>query len=113
MRTLIFAIGGILAGYILGNLEEKRFDEIIEDMTSKGKRWVDVIAAFIGQSAMDIEGFDSDTIKLNVDIFLEKLMEYSDEYLEIEDFNEKIAFVEEKITEVTADLIKKSEKLNK
>lgn len=113
MKTLILTIGGVFSGYILGNIEYKRFDEIIDEISTKGKVRIDIISEFIGQTFKDIEGFDSDIIKLNVGVFIDKLSSKTDEYLKLKNFNEKITFVEETITEITADLIKKSTKIEK
>ncbi len=113
MRTLIITIGGVLTGYIIGNLENKSFSEVLDDLSNKIKIWIDVITEFIGQTANDIEGFDSDMIKVNIDVFIDLLTMRVNEYLELKEFNEKISFIEETITEIAADLIKKSEKSRK
>ncbi len=113
MRTLIITIGSVLAGYIISNLEQKSLNEILDDISGKTKTWIEVISEFVGQTANDIEGFDSDMIKVNVDAFIDEFSQKINEYLDISTFNGKISFVEETITTITADLIKKSKKLNK
>lgn len=107
MRTLILVCAAILTGYIIGNLETKKLEEILEDLLRKGDYWLEVIQEFIGETIEGIEGMDSDTIQMNIDAFVNGLTETVEEFIEIESSNDKIAFIEERITVITADLLKK------
>ena len=110
MRGLMFTIAGLLTGYIVSNLEYNSFEVIIEDLIKKSSRWIDSIKDFIISTVIGIEGFDSDAIKMNVDAFINKLSKIADEISTIEDFNEKIVFIEDSIVGITADLIKENDK---
>ncbi|NQX83449.1 MAG: hypothetical protein HRS50_01960 [Mycoplasmataceae bacterium] len=110
MRTLIFVIAGIFSGYIITNLKTKKIEEIFENLLKKTDDWIEVIQKFIGDTVNDIEGLDSDAIKMNIDSFINGLTNLMEEFLEIESFEEKVKLVEEKIAKISFDLIDKIEK---
>ncbi len=111
MKTIIVILGGLISGYVIANLEDKRLDEITEDLLGKADLWLEEIQKFIGETLDGIEGADSETIKLNIDSFVAALTESVDEFLDIEDFDERIKYVEEKMAEVSVNLIKRADKL--
>ncbi len=106
MRGLMFTIAGLLTGYIISNLKFNSFEDIMEDLIKKTSRWIDSIKDFLIETVIGIEGFDSDAIKINVDAFINELSKIVDEISTIDDFNEKIVFVEDSMIKITADLLK-------
>ncbi len=111
MRTIIIIIGGLISGYIVSNLEDKQLTEIIEELLSKSEYWIDEIEKFIGETIDGIEGADSETLKLNVDAFVGALGESVEEFLEIEDFDDRVRYVEDKIAKVTEELLERVKKI--
>ena len=105
MRAIIIIIAGLITGYVIGNLEYKTLEEIIETMSGKTSKWVSVIKKFIGETLNEYEGFDSDQIKINIDAFIEELEKKVDKFGEIETFDEKIAYVEKEIKVITNKLL--------
>ncbi len=113
MRTLIIIIGGLISGYIVSNLEDKELVEIIEELISKSEFWVDEVEAFIGETLDGIEGADSETLKLNIDSFFGALTESVEEFLTIENFDDRIRYVEDKVASISEDLLDRVKKLEK
>ncbi len=111
MRTIIIILGGLISGYIVSNLEDKQLTEIIEELLTKSEYWLDEIQSFIGETIDGIEGADSETMKLNIDAFVGALTESVEDFLEIEDFDDRIKYVEDKITKVSEDLFDRVKKL--
>lgn len=111
MRTLILVIVGVLSGYIISNLETKKLEEILEDMLTKVDNWLEIIQKFIGETINGIEGMDSDVIKINIDGFIDGLKESVDKFLDFETFEERIDFIEKRITEISTNLLKKASKI--
>ncbi len=113
MKAVAIILGGLLSGYVVSNLENKRLDEIIEDLLSKSEYWYEVIQQFIGETIDGIEGADSETLKLNIDAFVGALADSVEEFLGIEEFDDRIKFVEDKLAEASEELMKRVEKINK
>ncbi len=113
MKPIIIILGGLLSGYVVSNLENKRLDEIIEDLLSKSEFWYDEIQKFIGETIDGIEGADSETLKINIDAFIGALADSVEEFLEIEEFDDRVKYVEDKLATVTEELLQRVEKLNK
>ena len=113
MRALIITIAGLLAGYIIGNLEYKTLEQIIKKLSEQSSKWVYVIKNFIGETLNDFEGFDSDEIKINIDAFVDELSKKLDKFSEMESYNEKIIYVEKEIKNITNKLIEKNIKIKK
>lgn len=111
MKTLIFVLAGVLSGYIIGNLETKEIEEIIEDLLLKGDRWLEVIQIFIGETVEGLEEVDSDKIKMNVDAFINALTESVEEFAAIDNFSDRVNFIEKRITLISSDLLEKSKKI--
>ncbi len=111
MRTIIIILGGLISGYIVSNLEDKQLTEIIEELLTKSEYWLDEIQSFIGETIDGIEGADSETMKLNIDAFVGALTESVEDFLEIEDFDDRIKYVEDKITKISEDLFDRVKKL--
>ncbi len=111
MRTIIIIIGGLISGYIVSNLEDKQLTEIIEELLSKSEYWIDEVEKFIGETIDGIEGADSETLKLNVDAFVGGLTESAEEFLAIEDFDDRVKYVEDKITKITEELLERVKKI--
>jgi len=110
MRAIIIVIASLIAGYVIGNLEYKTLEEIIETMSGKTSVWVSVIKKFIGETLNDYEGFDSDQIKINIDAFIDELEKKLDNFAEIESYNEKIAYAEKEIKIITDKLLEQKGK---
>lgn len=110
MRGLMFTIAGLLTGYIVSNLKYNSFEVIIENLISKSSIWLDVIKDFVLDTVIGIEGFDSDAIKMNIDSFVDELSKLANEISTIEDFNEKISFIEDSVVEITAGLLNQNTK---
>ncbi len=111
MRTIIIIIGGLISGYIVSNLEDKQLTEIIEELLSKSEYWVDEIEKFIGETIDGIEGADSETLKLNVDAFVAGLGESVEEFLAIDDLDDRVRYVEDKIAKITEELLERVKKI--
>lgn len=111
MRTIIIILGGLISGYIVSNLEDKQLTEIIEELLTKSEYWLDEIQKFIGETIDGIEGADSETMKLNVDAFVGALTESVEEFLLIENFDERIKYVEDKIASISENLLDRVQKL--
>ena len=108
MRGLIFTIAGLLTGYIISDLKYNSLEIIIEKLINKSSMWVDSIKDFVIDAVIGIEGFDSDAIKMNVDAFINELSKITDELSTIDDFSEKITFIEDFIIDTTSNLIKQN-----
>ncbi|BDU67641.1 MAG: hypothetical protein TYPL_2940 [Candidatus Tyloplasma litorale] len=111
MKFVLIVLFGLFSGYIMNNIKEKEIEEIFEDLIKKADYWNEAIQEFFGKTLSEIEGFDSETIKINLEIFIEKITESIEELLRIEDFDEKIKYLELKLTEISSSLVKKIEKL--
>ncbi len=113
MRTIIIIIGGLISGYIVSNLEDKELTEIIEELLGKSEYWLDEIEKFIGDTIDGVEGTDSETLKLNIDAFVSALTESVEEFLAIEDFDDRIKYVEDKVAKVSEDLLERTKRIEK
>ncbi len=116
MKPIIIIIGGLISSYVVSNLEEdkeKGLDEAIGNLVNKSEYWYDEIQKFIANTLDGIEGLDSETIKVNIDAFIGALTDAVEDLLEIEDFDERVKFVEDKLSEVSENLIKRINKLEK
>ncbi len=113
MKTIIIIIGGLISGYIVSNLEDKELVEIIEELISKSEFWVDEVQSFIGETIDGIDGADSETLKLNIDAFVGALSESVEEFLALENLDDRIKYVEDKIAMVSEDILNKAKKLSK
>lgn len=113
MKFIIMILTGLFSGYIINNLKYKKISEIISDLLEKGDYWLETIQNFVGETIREVEGKDFETIKFNMEYFIDLLIESIEEILEIENFDEKIKFVEEKIISIAANLAKKVEEIEK
>lgn len=113
MKPIVIILGGLISGYVATNLEEKGLDEIVTDLLSKSEYWYDEIQKFIGETVDGLEGADSETIKVNIDAFVAALVDSVEEFLSIEDLDDRVKFVEDKLAEVTEGLLERVERLNK
>ncbi len=113
MKSIIFILSGMLSGYVIANLNTKPIEEIIEDLLLKIDSWLEEIQKFIGKTVSEIEGADSETMKLNINSFIDSLIESTEEFLELENFNEKVRFIENKFSSVSKKLTSQTVKLNK
>ncbi len=111
MRTLIIILGGLISGYIVSNLEDKQLTEIIEELLSKSEYWLEEMQKFIGETIDGIEGADSETMKLNIDAFVGALTESVEEFLAIEEFDDRIKYVEDKVAKVSEELLERAQKI--
>ncbi len=110
MKTAIIFIGGLISGYVAGNLKYKDFSEIIEEISNLVQSWLDVTKDFVGETAKGIEGFDSDQIQMNIEAFINALSEAAEELAALDSMEDKLAFIEEQISKVSIKLIEKIEK---
>lgn len=109
MRSIILMISGLVAGYVVGNLETKTIEEIIEGLLLKANNWLETIQDYIGKTLADLEGFDTDIVRINLDAFIDELTNSIDDFVEIDSLDDKISFVEDKIASVTSELVAKVE----
>lgn len=116
MKPLIIIIGGLISSYVVSNLEkdnEKGLDTVIGDLVNKSEYWYDEIQKFIAETLDGIEGLDSETVKLNIDAFIGALADAVEEFLNIEEFDERVKFIEDKLAEVSENLLQRINKLEK
>ncbi len=116
MKPLIIIIGGLISSYVVSNLEkdnEKGLDTVIGDLVNKSEYWYDEIQKFIAETLDGIEGLDSETVKLNIDAFIGALADAVEEFLDIEEFDERVKFIEDKLAEVSENLLQRINKLEK
>lgn len=113
MKYLITLIGGIVSGYVISALENKPLEEVLDDLSGKIESWTNVTKEFISKTVADVEGFDSDIIRVNIEAFIDRLLELADQFMEIEEFEDKISFLEEEIIKFTDQLAKKAELVKK
>lgn len=111
MRTVIIIIGGLISGYIVSNLEDKELTEIIEELLTKSEYWLDEVQKFVGETIEGIEGADSETLKLNIDAFVGALSESVEDFLAIENFDERIRYLEDKLADVTENLLERAKRI--
>ncbi len=110
MKTIIIFISGLVSGYVISNLKYKDFGEIIEDISSTVQSWLETTKNFIGETAKEIEGFDSDQIQMNIEAFINALSEGAEKFTSLNTMEEKINFIEDEIAKVTKKLVKKTGK---
>lgn len=111
MRTVIIIIGGLISGYIVSNLEDKELTEIIEELLTKSEYWLDEVQKFVGETIEGIEGADSETMKLNIDAFVGALSESVEDFLAIESFDERIRYLEDKLANITENLLERAKRI--
>lgn len=110
MRSIILFIGGLVSGYVVANLKYKDFNDIIEEISGKVQVWLDVTKEFVGSTAKGLEGFDSDQIQMNIEAFINQLSKSAETLVLFETTEDKLAFIEDEITKVTAKLMKSTGK---
>lgn len=110
MRSTVIFIGGLVSGYIAGNIKYKEIGEIIEDISNTVQSWLEVTREFVGTTANGLEGFDSDQIQINIEAFLNAISSATDNIMALETTEEKLSFIEEEISKVTDRLVNKSGK---
>ncbi len=113
MKTLIIILSGLVSGYIASNLEDKELAEVLEEIVNKSEYWYEEIQKFLGETIDGIEGVDSETIKLNIDAFVGALTDSVEEFLQIEEFDDRMKYVEDKLAEVTENLLERINKIQK